>query len=117
MARPSLFTATDLAQLLQRPVPADAAEIAERVAAGWLSGAGVDITVDPVPDKVFAAAVELGAIAHENPTGLESQTVDGQIDEYGRRRETILATASASSGYDSQPLGSFPPPPLTWPAW
>lgn len=106
-----LFTATDLTNLLHYEVSEASAVIAERVVVGWLKAAGVDVTVDPVPEEVFSWAVELGAIAHENPSGLsESELGDARDVFSAERRREILADAAAapaSSGL-GRPQGSFP---------
>ncbi len=125
-----LFSSTELQDFLGQTVTSSSAAMAERVAAGWLTEAtGVDQWPDPPPAQVFAWAIELGAIAHENPTALASRSVDGITDAYSRDRYSqILAAAresslSSPSASGTGPIGSFPPavewpdPPRTFRPW
>lgn len=120
----TLFSAGDLGDFLQQDVSAAAAATAEKIVSGWLQGAGVDVTVSPVPATVFSWALELGAIAYENPASKSTVVTGGQTDGYGQlqseRRAQILAAAAAatagSTGATSAtgPQGAFPLP-SAWP--
>lgn len=114
----ALFTASELSTYLGYDVSGEAADIAERVAAGWLTAAGVDTTVFPIPHEVFSWAVELAAIAHENPGGL-SESSTGDRWNLARRGEILAAAAEHAATVAGrvtglQPRGSFPDP-SPWP--
>lgn len=110
-----LFTADDLTGWLGRTVTASRAAAVERVVWGWLKLAlGLSDRPEPVPAEVFSWAVELGAIAHENPSGLSSEQLGpAQRAFSAERRAEILAAAEfgGSSATGLQPQGSFPPAP------
>lgn len=111
-----LFTATELGNMLQCSVTDEAAAAAERLAWGWLKPV-LGITTEDRPAtvtaEVFAWAIELGAIAYENPSGLSAYQLGDERSQYSaERRNEILATAAAggkvaSSGVPS-PRGTFP---------
>jgi hypothetical protein len=118
---PVLFTASELSEYLGRVVSAGEAAIAERVAAGWLAEAtGVAVWPDPPPPQVFSWAIELAALAHDNPSALASRTVDGITDSYSRERWGQIMTAARGSSVATGlaaaagPVGSFPQP-VEWP--
>lgn len=111
----ALFTADDLGDFLQVDVSTTAAAAVERVVWGWLKvPLGLSERPDPVPDEVFSWAVELGAIAHENPAGLAAYQLGGERSQFSveRRREILDAAASGggigTSGGGLRPRGSFP---------
>lgn len=110
----TLFTAGELTDFLHYTVSAEKAAIAERVASGWLKGA-TEVTEwpEPTPDALFSWAIELGAIAHENPGGLAAQTSGDTTDQWAlARRSEILAAAAQAYGPKvsaAGPGGSFPP--------
>ena len=109
----TLFTELDLKNLTGREVTQAQAETAERIVWGWLSPV-LNLTdrPDPVPDAVFSWAVELGAIAVENPAGLESYQLGQERFGYSaERRREILAEAADGGvpGSGGRPQGSFPP--------
>lgn len=121
----ALVTPADLGRFLQRAfVDQDSATIAVRVAEGWLRSVipGTEWP-DPVPEDLWAWALELASIAYANPETLQSRTVDAVTDQWsvGRRAE-ILAEASARYGDgfngggsgSGGARGSFPPP-SSWP--
>lgn len=116
----ALFSAGDLSQFLQYQVSKEAAAIAERVAAGWLKSAtGVEQWPEQLPVEVFSWAIELGAIAHENPGGLSSKTVNNRTSQWalGKRSEILAAAAAYTRGGVANlggPQGRFPPP-TPWP--
>lgn len=112
-----LFTAADLGNMLQCSVTDEAAAAAEKLAWGWLKpvlGITTDTRPDTVPAELFAWAIELGAIAYENPSGLSAYQLGDERSQFSaERRQEILATAAAggkvaSSGVPT-PRGSFPP--------
>lgn len=116
MATPPLFDSSQLTDYLQYPVSAEHATIAEQVVTGWLVDAiGSTPFPDPLPPQMFSWAIELGAIAHENPGGLYSETVGDKTTSWDRqRRAEILgyvkawATGAAAPGAVPSPTGSFP---------
>lgn len=94
-----LFDESELSDWLQYDVSQPAAAIAEKVVAGWLTDATeLDEWPDPVPSRLFAWALELGGIAHENPGGLDEETSADATSKWGRRRAEILAAAKAWAG-------------------
>lgn len=116
MATTQLFTAADLNALPGiSGVTDEQATMVERIVWGWLRPVlGVQDRPDSISPELFSWAIELGAIAQENPAGLSSYQL-GQ-ERYGyssERRAEILAGAAgggqASTGAPA-PLGSFPPP-------
>lgn len=115
-----LFLDVELADHLQTQVTPAAALSAERLVWGWLKPVlGLAERPVPVPAEVWSWAIELGAIAHENPAGLASYQLGPERSQFSaERRGQILDEASRSGvtggvGNES-PRGSFPPP-LSWP--
>lgn len=117
-----LFQPQELADYLQKPLtdlgPASVLA-ARRIAGGWLLAAtGLTAFPDPVPDDLWTWAIELAAIALDNPTGRASEASGGVSTGFGRRRAEILTAAAAryppASGTAAAPQFSFPPPP-PWP--
>lgn len=108
----ALFNATELGGYLQKQVSNDAAVSVERVVWGWLKPAlGLQARPSPVPDEVFSWAIELGAIAYENPSGLSSYQLGAEnLGFSSERRAEILAETArgAVPGTAATPLGSFP---------
>jgi len=114
-----LFTAEQLGNFLQYQVEDAPAAMAEKVVSGWLSDAAGSVTFpDPLPPQLFSWAIELGAIAHENPGGLASETTGAKNTTWDRaRRAEILGYVARWAGNDSyvsgagvpSPVGSFPP--------
>lgn len=107
-----IFDADELTEWLGRQVSEARALIVERVVWGWLKLAlGVETRPHPVPAEVFSWAIELGAIAHENPNGLSSEQLGPAQRQFSseRRAEILEAAAGASTGAGgSRPRGSFP---------
>jgi hypothetical protein len=99
-------------QLGAATIDSDRAEVAERVVWGWLKPVlGLTERPYPVPDEVFSWAIELGAIAHENPAGLSSKQLGPAQQAFSmERRREILADAAGggSSTAALSPRGSFP---------
>lgn len=104
-------------------IPTGTYEVIARVVDGWLldatGHAAWPTWQDGVPPQLFAWALELGAIAHENPASAVSDTVDRQSAAWNEnRRTTILARAAAwasdtpAAPLQPSPRGTFPPPPV-----
>lgn len=118
MATEPLFTAADLGNLLGTTVDAGKHALVERVVWGWLRPIlDVDARPVPVPDELFSWAIELGAIAHENPDGRTAKQIGPFKDQYSvERRKEILAEvqehvdSNNPDGDPSAPTGYFPPP-------
>jgi hypothetical protein len=92
-----------------------------RAVNGWLQDAtGLDTWPSPVPDKLWAWALELAAIVWDNPMANWSSAIDDASTVYergaqGRRRE-ILDAARRTYNTASKPQGSFPDPDWHWSA-
>lgn len=115
-----LFDLVDLPSWLQVPeVDTETATRVRRYVNGWLQDAtGMDTWPNPVPDKLWAWAIELAGIVHENPTANWSQTIDDFTSVHdrgaqGRRRE-ILDAARAAYNTAGRPQYSFPEPDWHW---
>lgn len=112
-----LFTASDLTTWLrkQSPISEESAAMTEQVVWGWLKPAlGLPDRPSPVPAEVFSWAIELGAIAHENPAGLSSQQLGNSQKQFSaERREQILERAGRGTETSSglSPRGNFPSAP------
>lgn len=113
-----LFDLIDLPSWLQAPqVDTETATRARRYASGWLKHATQLTTWPPVPvpDDIWAWAIELAGIAMRNPTGLASQSLDDHSVSYDNsRRQEILDAARAAYSGASVPLYSFPDPDWHW---
>ncbi len=107
-----LFNATELAAFLGGTTTEERADVAERVAWGWLKPVlSLTERPNPVPDEVFSWGLELGAIAHENPSGLSSKQLGPGSQQFSaERRREILSSASAAGSASGVPAprGSFP---------
>jgi hypothetical protein len=113
-----LFDLGDLPSWLQVPeVDAETATRVRRVASAWLQDAtGLTDWPSPVPDRLWAWALELAAIAFNNPTSLASETIDDYqmtVSDRLRRRE-ILDSARQAYNTAGKPQGSFPDPDWHW---
>ena len=107
-----LFDLVDLPSWLQ--VPSVDTETATRVrhyASGWLLNATrlTSWPPDPVPDDIWAWAIELAAIAFRWPDGTSSESIDdySRSADAARRKEILDAARMAYSGA-SVPQYSFP---------
>lgn len=116
-----LFDLGDLPSWLQVPgVDTETATRVRRYVNGWLQDAtGLDTWPDPVPDKLWAWAIELAALVFDNPTAKWSQTIDDSADVYergpqGRRREILDAARAAYNMTRNQPQYAFPEPDWHW---
>jgi len=113
-----LFDLVDLPSWLQVPsVDTETATRVRRYASGWLKNA-TQLTPwppDPVPDDIWAWAIELAGIAFRNPTGVASESIDDYArgDDAARRADILKAAASAYGGAGS-PRFSFPAPDWHW---
>ena len=98
-------------------VDTETATRVRRYASGWLQAA-TQVTPwppDPVPDDIWAWAIELAAIAFRNPTGAASEAIDDyNISWDAARREQILMAAKVAYGGTSAPVYSFPLPDWSW---
>lgn len=115
-----IFDLVDLPSWLQVPeVDTETATRVRRYASGWLmSATGLSTWPTPVPDDLWAYAIELAAIAFYNPSGLSSESLDDHNVAYSaERRKEILAAARASYATGStQPQFSFPAWDWSWTA-
>jgi hypothetical protein len=117
---PDLFDLGDLPSWLQVPeVDAETATRVRRYVNGWLQDAtGLDTWPDPVPDKLWAWAIELAGIVHENPTAKWSESIDDYtgVNDRGAngRRGEILAAARRTYNTAGRPQYSFPEPDWSW---
>lgn len=107
-----LFVSADLSNWLGKAVTEPRAEIVESVVWGWLKPAlGASERPNPVPDEVFSWAIELAAIAHENPAGLSARSLGPFSEQFSseRRDEILESVAAANPAADAlSPRGSFP---------
>ncbi|MFC6017795.1 hypothetical protein ACFP2T_16460 [Plantactinospora solaniradicis] len=97
------------------------AELARRAANGWLQDAtGLTTWPDPVPDRLWAWAIELAAIAMRSPDGAGSESIDdyqvssGGSGDWSRRAEILAAARAAYNTGSGQPVYSFPEPDWSW---
>lgn len=113
-----LFDLGDLPSWLQVPqVDTETATRARRYASGWLLSATRLSTwpPNPVPDDIWAWAIELAGIALRNPLAVESESIDDYNVSYDKeRREEILAAARAAYSGAGVPSFSFPEPDWHW---
>lgn len=113
-----LFTEVDLGRFVQEDVSAETATVVERVVWGWLKPVlGVDERPVPASEQLWAWALELGAIAYENPSGLSSYQLGAEQRSYSAERRTAILAEVQQWGTGtpaSAPRGSFPAAP-TWP--
>lgn len=108
-----IFSSNELGEWLGRDVTETKARSIERVVWGWLKGPlGLAARPDPVPDEVFSWAIELGAIAHENPAGLSSRQLGSSQRAFSleRRNEILEMARGGVPGTVTvpSPSGSFP---------
>jgi hypothetical protein len=121
----ALVTKTELANFLHQTAVNEApAAMAIRIAEAWLSSVCLNMPPwpVPVPDDLWAWALELASIAYDNPTNTSSRSTDEDTRTWDtRRRKEILDAAaqrygdgSGSATEGSAPQGSFPIA-LDWP--
>jgi len=97
-------------------VDVDRAQLAVRVAAGWVRRVtGPAPWPTDLPEDLFSALLELAGLAYDNPTSM-SQRGTGEISDGWviTRRAEILDGVRASWSTQAAPTGSFPPAPM-WP--
>jgi hypothetical protein len=105
---------TDLATSLQVDLDAASADEARRKAQAWLASAtSLTAWPTPIPEDLRAWAIELAALAYDNPSMLESETLDGgaTVRWALNRRTEILDNARARYGSGAiagRPEGNFP---------
>jgi hypothetical protein len=113
-----IFDLVDLPSWLQVPeVDTETATRVRRYASGWLmSATGLTSWPTPVPDDLWAYAIELAAIAYYNPSGLSSESLDDHNVQYSaeRRREILDAARSSYNTGRTAPVYSFPDPDWHW---
>jgi hypothetical protein len=113
-----LFDLGELPHWLQVPqVNPDAAALYRRAVNGWLQRAtGLSEWPDPVPDDLWAWAIELAAMVVDNPTMANSETIGATSKQFGNRvrRAEILEEARQAYHTASKPQGSFPEPDWHW---
>ena len=111
----TLFDENDLTEWLGKPVTQLRAASVERVVWGWLKPIlDLEERPDPAPAEVFAWAIELGGIAHENPKGLTQRELGPYSEHFSaERRKEILdeaRDAQPDAGASMKPTGCFPEP-------
>ena len=106
----------ELAIYLHHEVERGAEDMAIRVAEGWLKPKTTSLPTwpDPVPEDLWAWALELAAMVYTNPKGLVARTAGEESQGWAvARRQEILDAAAETYGAIA-PVGSFPPAPY-WP--
>jgi hypothetical protein len=106
-----IFELNDLPSWLQVPtVDTETATRVRRYANGWLmSATGLSSWPDPIPDDLWAWAIELAGIAYRNPTALSQETTGSYSFSQDRAaKEAILAAAKNKYGAASSPQYNFP---------
>lgn len=113
-----IFDLGDLPSWLQVPeVDTETATRVRRYANGWLmSATRLSSWPDPIPDDLWAWAIELAGIAFRNPGADLREGVDDYQVQYDRaRRAEILAAARAAYNTGAtSPQYSFPAPDWHW---
>lgn len=114
-----LFDLGDLPSWLQVPeVDTQTATRVRRYVNGWLQDAtGFTEWPDPIPDRLWAWAIELAGIVYDNPTAKWSEAIDDYTSQADRnRRREILDAARAAYNTAGRPIYSFPEPDWHWSA-
>ncbi|GAB7039707.1 MULTISPECIES: hypothetical protein [Catenuloplanes] len=116
-----LFELTELADYLQQgPLDEASATVARRKASGWLrSATKLTAWPDPVPDDLWGWAIELAALAYDNPAMLASEQVGATSRTADRGRLAAILDAARAAYLDPAtagggPLHSFPEPDWQW---
>jgi len=108
----------ELAVYLQHSVRPDSEVIAIRLAEGWLRSVTTSLTEwpQPIPEDLWAWALELASIAYNNPQGLISRTTDEDTRAWSmeRKQEILDAAERKYGGGRATGVGNFPPAPA-WP--
>jgi hypothetical protein len=117
MAWPNLFELSDLPSWMQVPsVDTETATRIRQYVDGWLmSATRLTSWPNPIPNDLFAWAIELAAIAFRNPDGAANESIDdyARSNNAARRKEILDAARLAYSGA-SVPSYSFPDPDWHW---
>ena len=111
MTWPNLFELSDLPSWLQVPsVDTETATRIRQYVNGWLmSATRLTAWPNPVPDDLFAWAIELAGIAFRNPDGAASESIDDYArTNYTARRKEILDAARAAYSGAATPSYFFP---------
>lgn len=110
------MTPEQLRAYMQRSsVVIDSAQLAVRVAEGWLrSATRLAAWPDPLPEDLFAWCLELSALAYANPEGLSSRTVGDDTAQYAAARKAEILEIAARRYGTGRPTFSFPAP-VRWP--
>lgn len=113
-----LFDLEDLPSKLQVPeVDSASAELAAEWAEGQLEDVtGLTAWPDPVPKKLKHWALDLAAIAYNNPTLVTDEAIDDYRVSYEDRERIAAILARARDAYNTagQPQYSFPEPDWSW---
>lgn len=116
MSTPTLFNGRDLTDHLglSREIKPAVAALREKVVWGWLKGP-LKLTARPVPvpEQIFAWALELGGILHQNPAAFSGRQLGDDNTSFSlARRAEILQEAAGYPDGDSDgipsPRGRFP---------
>jgi hypothetical protein len=121
----ALVAVGELTKFLHHSVNADAELTAIRMAEAWLSSvcAGMPPWPAPVPEDLWAWALELTSIAYSNPTSMMARTTDEDTRTWSlsRRKEILDAAAKrygdgsgTTDGAGPLGVGNFPIA-LSWP--
>lgn len=113
----TLFTNAELTELLGKEITETRAALVERVVWGWLKPVlGWPERPETIPDDLFAWALQLGAIACENPAGLDAKTIGPFSEQYSEERRLAILDEIARSDLPTgpaagahRPAGCFPP--------
>lgn len=110
---PLLFTADDLRAFLQYEIAAETVDVVDRIVNGWLLGATRLAELPfPLPDDLWADALELGALLASNPESLSQRTAGPTTRSWpmAPRRDAILQRVAGrySSAARLGPTGAFP---------
>ena len=112
-----IFDLIDLPSWLQQPtVDTETATRVRRYANGWLmSATRLSSWPDPIPDDLWAWAIELAGIAYRNPAAVSSETTGSySVTHDGARRKEILEAAKSKYGGAGAPQYSFPDWDWSW---
>lgn len=112
-----IFELGELPLWMQDPeLDPNVAALNRRFANGWLQDAtGLAEWPDPIPDRLWAWAIELAAIANRWPDGTSREAIDDfQAQQDRARRKEILDAARTAYSGASTPLGVFPEPDWHW---
>lgn len=113
---PTLFTAAELGEFIEKPVTDARAEVLEAIVWGWLVPVlHWTLRPNPVPPELYGWALTLGAIAAENPTGLSAKDIGPFKSQFSEERRRAVLDEVARSGLPlaapaapSQASGDFP---------